>query len=166
MKKLKPEDRRGAWKAETALRRLRRCLAFLRAGDFISGGEQVKILKRVSRWKNKHSLRRVVVRNPGAAKLSVMRDTIAERFNQFHFDNPQVFEYIVKLTQEQYRRGKEKFGLKALWEQIRWHIALGDIRIRGEYMLNNSFTSRYARLLVEKYPAYRGLFELRVLRAP
>jgi hypothetical protein len=163
---LTPTSVRGTWTSETALRRLRRCLGFLRSGDFISASEQVKILRRVARWKSKHALRKVVVRKPEAARPSAMRDTIAERFRQFHFDNPLVFELIVKLAQEQYRRGKERVGIKALWEQIRWHMFLGKLRIRGEYTLNNDFTSRYVRMLIEKYPAYRGLFELRVLRAP
>jgi hypothetical protein len=95
-----------------------------------------------------------------------MRDTIQERFNAFHAANPQVFEYLVKLTQEKFVRGRERAGLKALWEQIRWNIAVGNIQVIGEYQLNNDFTSHYVRMLVAQYPAYRGLFEQRHLRAP
>lgn len=95
-----------------------------------------------------------------------MRDTIQERFNAFHAANPQVFEHLVKLTQEKFVRGRERAGLKALWEQLRWSIAVGNIQIMGDYQLNNDFTSRYTRLLVEMYPAYRGLFEQRHLRSP
>jgi hypothetical protein len=168
---VKPNTRRGDWKAETALHRLRRCLAFLRSGDFLSASEQERVLKRVHRWKGKYTLRKVVRRKEtsGDAKQtppSAMRDTIRERFEAFHAANPQVFEHLVKLTQEQFLRGRERTGLKALWEQLRWHIAIGNLKVVGEYQLNNDFTSRYVRLLIEKYPAYRGLFEQRHLRSP
>jgi hypothetical protein len=33
------------------------------------------------------------------------------------------------------------------------------------YHFNNDFTSRYVRLLIKEYPAYRGLFETRRLRS-
>jgi hypothetical protein len=156
-----------AWRAEGVLPRLRRCLAFLRRGNFISAAEQEKVARRIARWKKREHLR-LVNRSKGIAdpKPSEMRDTIEERFRQFHFDNPDIYKHIVKLTLEQYRRGRERLGMKALWEQIRWHIALGTIRIKGEYKLNNNYTSRYVRMLIEQYPAYRGLFERRRLLAP
>jgi hypothetical protein len=166
MKPMKPTDRRGAWKAESALARVRRCLALLRAGNLIAAHEQARIAKRIHKWKVKGRLPVVVVRKDPSNPAPPMRNTIEERFRAFHAANPQVYQYIIKLTKAQYMRGKERFGLKALWEQIRWHIALGEIRIRGDYMLNNDFTSRYVRMLVAEHPAYRGLFETRMLKSP
>jgi hypothetical protein len=164
---MRPQDVRGNWKPESALQRTRRCLSFLRTGDFLSASEQERVNRRVVRWKNRNRLRKVVKRAPQpAAKPSVMRDTIAERFRQFHFDNPTVYAHIVKLARELYRKGRERIGMKALYEQIRWHILLGTIRVRGEYALNNDFTSRYVRMLIEEYPVFKGLFELRHLRTP
>jgi hypothetical protein len=164
---MRPQDQRGNWKPESALQRTRRCLSFLRVGDFLSASEQVRVNKRVVRWKNRNRLRKVKKSVPQpAAKPSAMRDTIAERFRQFHFDNPAVYAYIVKLAKELYRKGRERIGMKALYEQIRWHVLLGTIRVRGEYALNNDFTSRYVRMLIEEHPAFKGLFELRHLRTP
>lgn len=166
---MKPNDKRGAWRPETALKRLRRCLSFLRLGDFLSVREQQAIAKRAARWKAKHALRKVVKRRPGAdtpPRPSAMRDTIQERFDLFHAENPQVFEHMVKLTQAQYLKGSMKWGVRNLWENLRWRIHLGHLKIRGDYRLNDHFHSRYVRLMVEKYPAYRGLFELRHLRTP
>jgi len=165
---MKPGDERGAWKPETALRRLRRCLAFLRSGNFLSPAEQERILKRVKRWKGREILRetRMSSGNNLSTGETTKRDTIQKRFDQFHFDNPVVFGYLVRLTRERSLRGHEGAGLKALWEQLRWHIATGNLKIKGEYKLNNDFTSRYVRMLVDKYPAYRGLFVQRHLRSP
>lgn len=166
---MKPLDRRGAWKAENALKRARRCLGLLRLGDFISAKEQERILKRVLRWKGKHKLRPLVKRQPQPeteAKSSAMRNTIEERFRAFHAANPAVYRCILQLTKERFLRGTERHGMKAMWEQLRWRIATGNLRLATGYNFNNDFTSRYARLLVNEYPAYRGLFELRHLRTP
>ena len=166
---MKPSDRRGVWKAETADKRLRRCLAFLRLGDFISAKEQASILKRAARWKSNHKLRPLVKRyeqpQPEDAKPSAMRNTIEERFQAFHVANPAVYMCILQLTKERFLRGSLRHGMKAMWEQLRWRIATGNLRLAAGYHFNNDYTSRYARLVVKEVPAYRGLFELRKLSA-
>jgi hypothetical protein len=143
-------------------------LALLRLGDFISPKEQERILKRVTRWKSKHSLRKLVRHHPQKeiAKPSAMRNTIEERFQAFHAANPVVYQCLIKLTQEQFLKGTERHGLKAMWEQLRYRIAISRVRLADGYNFNNDFTSRYVRLLIKEYPAYRGLFELRHLRTP
>jgi len=167
---MKPSDRQGVWKAETALQRLRRCLAFLRRGDFISVKEQERILKRAARWKAKHKLKSLVKRHKQSpledANPSAMRNTIEERFRAFHAANPAVYKCILQLTRERFIRGSLSHGMKAIWEQLRWRIATGNLRLASGYNFNNDFTSRYARLVANEFPAYRGLFELRKLSAP
>ena len=165
---MKPSNRRGVWKAETALKRVRRCLALLRLGDFISPKEQERIFKRLARWKAKHALRKLVKRQSQEAsdRPSAMRNTIEERFQAFHAANPVVYKCLIKLTQESFLRGTERHGLKAMWEQLRYRIATSRVRLADGYNFNNDFTSRYVRLLVKEFPAYRGLFELRHLRTP
>jgi hypothetical protein len=200
---VKPQTRRGAWKSETALARLHRCLGFLRTGDFITVAEQARISKRAAKWKARHKLPSLVRRRPQseeqAAELSTMRNTIEERFRAFHAANPAVYAALVKLTQERFLRGTGRHGLKAMWEQLRYRIATGKIKLLVRvfdprvysptkglrpkglrpkglrpkglrpdslFKFNNNYTSRYVRLLVDEYPAYRGLFELRHLRTP
>jgi hypothetical protein len=173
---VKPQTRRGAWKSETALARLRRCLGFLRTGDFITVAEQARISKRAAKWKARHKLPSLVRRRPQseeqAAELSTMRNTIEERFRAFHAANPAVYACLLKLTRERFLRGTGRHGLKAMWEQLRYRIATGNIGILSVqerpdlFKFNNNYTSRYVRLLVDEYPAYRGLFELRHLRTP
>jgi hypothetical protein len=89
--------------------------------------------------------------------------SIDERFRQFHEKNPQVLDRLVKLAREAISVGKKRIGAKTLVEVARWHFWLetdGD-----EFKINNSFTSRYARLLVETHPEFEGLFETRELRS-
>lgn len=89
--------------------------------------------------------------------------SIDERFRKFHEQNPQVLIRLVALAHEAMDRGKRRIGAKTLVEVARWHVWLeteGD-----EFRINNSFTSRYARLLVELHPEFEGLFEIRELRS-
>jgi hypothetical protein len=164
---MKPASKRGVWRTETALRRVRRCLGLLRLGDFVSVKEQAKISERIAKWKKKQPLRKLV-KGPLPTvepKPTALRNTIEERFRAFHAANPAVYRCLIKLTQERFLRGSQRHGMKAMWEQLRYRIATGSVRLAEGYNFNNDYTSRYARLLVEQYPAYRGLFELRQLSA-
>ena len=166
--KRSPGARQKTWRGETAARRVRRCLDFLRSSDLVTAAEHDRLFRRTKSWQDVRQRRnsKSKVSSKPTSVLSTTRDTIAERFRQFHHDNPHVFRFLVRLTREQYLRGRQRFGVKAMWEHLRWHVYLGTVTVKGEYKLNNNFTSRYVRLLVEEHPAYRGLFERRRLRAP
>ncbi len=89
--------------------------------------------------------------------------TIAERFDAFHKENPWVLTALVDLARRYQRMGRGHVGIKHLVEVIRWEYAKGT---RGdEFKMNNNFTSRYARLICDRHPDMKDLFELRVLRA-
>lgn len=90
---------------------------------------------------------------------------IGQKFAAFHRENPRVYAALRELALAAVRRGKKKIGAKALWERLRWDLWIeardGD---DPEFKLNNVFTSRYARLLMESEPELAGAFETRVLR--
>lgn len=88
--------------------------------------------------------------------------TIAERFQAFHEANPHVYEALRDMALWLKDQGK-RAGMKLLFEQLRW---LSLIQTDGEpYKLNNDFTGRYARLIMEQEPQLDGYFEIRELRA-
>ena len=90
---------------------------------------------------------------------------IAQRFVQFHTTNPQVYAALVFLARDYLRRTKlTRVGIKALYEKARWEFAVRGAS-DGEFSLDNSFTSLYARLISEREPDLRNAFELRPLRA-
>lgn len=89
--------------------------------------------------------------------------TIQERFEAFHAANPQVYEALVGLVMEMRQRGVKKYGMKGLFEILRWRYVMqtqGD-----EYRLNNIYTSRYCRKMITEYPELEGFFELRELKS-
>jgi len=89
--------------------------------------------------------------------------TIQERFAEFHCDHPEVYKKLLQLASQAKTTGLTKYGIKAIWELIRWHFQI-ESGMGEDFKLNNDYSSRYARLAVQDYPDLRGFFELRRLR--
>lgn len=88
--------------------------------------------------------------------------SLDERFAAFHRANPQVFAILLGLARRARDRGVTRLGVKAIWERMRWEL---QVETSGDsYHLNNNYTSRYARLLVQHDSSLGGLFEMRELR--
>jgi hypothetical protein len=85
--------------------------------------------------------------------------TIAERFEAFHARNPQVYGALRDMALELRRRGHRQYGIKALFEVLRFNAAM---QTHGDpFKLNNNYTALYARLLMDNEPELVGFFELR-----
>lgn len=94
----------------------------------------------------------LVVIGPGELSLE-------DNFRRFHAANPHVYEMLVKLARRWRRRGTGKCGIGMLYETARWYLNLAG---EGEPMhLNNNYRAFYARLMMEREPDLRGLFETR-----
>jgi hypothetical protein len=91
------------------------------------------------------------------------RLTIQQRFDAFHAANPDVYAELVRLARDARSAGRQRVGMKELWEVARWHLRL---RTTGdEYRLNNDYTSCFARLIQDQEPDLAGLFETRKRKA-
>ena len=88
--------------------------------------------------------------------------TLDETFEEFHERNPHIYHRLVEYALMVKRAGR-KIGMKALFERLRWDYMI-QTRFKGDYKLNNNYTSRYARLLMEQEPELDGFFETRELR--
>jgi hypothetical protein len=85
--------------------------------------------------------------------------TIAERFELFHARNPQVYAALRSMALELCARGHQKYGIKALFEVLRFNAAM---QTHGDtFKLNNDFTALYARLLMDQEPELEAFFEIR-----
>lgn len=90
--------------------------------------------------------------------------SVAQKFEQFHTENPRVYTTLVRLAREWINRtGRQKLGIKTLYERARWEIALATSD--PDYKLNNNFTAYYARLIMHREPDLDGLFDLRASSA-
>lgn len=86
--------------------------------------------------------------------------TLAERFEEFHRENPHVYRVLVKLAREWVQQtGTRKLAIKTLYERARWEIAMNTSD--AEFKLNNSYTAFFARLIMDQEPDLRRIFDLR-----
>lgn len=83
-------------------------------------------------------------------------------FRDFHNENPHVYRELVDLACQLRTRGRERYGIKSLFEVIRWHKALETTD--EEFKLNNNHAPYYARMIMNTIPELKDFFELRVLK--
>jgi hypothetical protein len=97
------------------------------------------------------------------------RPTIEARFLEFHRLNPEVYAGLIALCREAKATGRERLGIRTLWEVLRWRLAGTRIGTTddpsSDYKLNDHYHSRYARLVMQE-PDLEGFFEIRTLRTP
>lgn len=92
--------------------------------------------------------------------LPLSEDKIARTFAQFHRSNPHVYEGLCRLALKVKRAGHQHYGIKALFEVLRYEYALTTISDDG-LKLNNNYTALYARMLMKQEPELDGFFYLR-----
>lgn len=92
--------------------------------------------------------------------------TIDERFAAFDAAAPEVYRLFVFFARQLREAGHTRYSSDALLHRVRWHFAVKGPRAGEAYKINNNFSSRYARKLMEEYPdEFAGFFECRKLRA-
>jgi hypothetical protein len=86
----------------------------------------------------------------------------AEAFRQFHAENPHIYEALERMAFKLRNKGMERWGIKALWEVLRYELAIATNSPVTTFRLNNNMTAYYARLLMERNPEdLAGFFETR-----
>jgi hypothetical protein len=86
----------------------------------------------------------------------------AAAFREFHAENPHIYAQLERLAFKLRNRGVEKWGIKALWEVLRYELAIATNSPVSTFRLNNNYTAYYARLLMERNPEdLGGFFEIR-----
>jgi len=93
---------------------------------------------------------------------SLFRPTLDDRFREYHVKNPQVYQFFERFALVALNSGMQTFGAKAIMERVRWEVSLMT-KDHTTFKINNYYTSRYARLLVEQRPEFAGFFEMRRL---
>ena len=99
----------------------------------------------------------------GLTQLDWTSASLQAAFEQFHRDNPLVYETLVRLATEWRGRGYQRCGIGMLWEVMRWEVSMSTTG--DEFKLNNNFRSRYVRKLVGEHPEFGEMFEMRELKA-
>jgi len=92
------------------------------------------------------------------------RRSIAERFADFHIQNPDVYQAIVEIARVMKGRGIHKMGIALIFERLRWLHFIDSTKGAEPFKLSNSFRAEYARLIMQQEPSLAGFFEIRELR--
>jgi hypothetical protein len=81
-------------------------------------------------------------------------------FLTYHTAHPEVYAAFRDIALRLYNRGIRHWGAKAIMEVLRFETA---IRAHGEpFKLDNSYTSYYARMLMQNDPTrFKGFFDVR-----
>ena len=73
--------------------------------------------------------------------------------------NPKVWALFVRFTFQLIHAGRSHYSAKAVFERIRWHVAIDTEA--DDFKINNNYTSVFARWFHRQYPAHDGFFRLR-----
>ncbi len=90
-----------------------------------------------------------------------VRAAIQTRFEAFHSAHPEVYEELVKVARRQFR-GTGHIGIGCCWEVLRWRL---QSRRGKKLKLDNTWRSRYARMIQAREPELAGAFRTRRLRS-
>lgn len=96
----------------------------------------------------------------------VSRDaTFEERFERFLELHPEVYTEFKRMAQQLLARGIKHYGAKAIMEVIRYHRTVS-MEGQGEpFKVNNNYTSRIARKLMDDDERFVDFFETRELKS-
>ena len=98
----------------------------------------------------------------GVQAVLTFPPTAEERFLAFHARHPEVYDHLVKLAREAKQKGQRKYGMKALFEILRWERDIHGLPDEKElWKLDNNFTAAYARLIMAQEHDLDGYFETR-----
>jgi hypothetical protein len=89
--------------------------------------------------------------------------SIQERFEHFDQAHPEIYEEFRAIAHDLLRRGRSHYGSKAILEVIRYNRILSGKD--EKFKINNNYSSRYARKLMEEDERFRGFFEVRELKS-
>lgn len=98
-------------------------------------------------------------------QLSLMKPSIQDQFEEFHRLNPGVYAELAHLARRAKARGHHKLGIELLFAIVRWNRLMRTNDPASGFKLNDHYTSRYARLLMDQEPDLEGFFETRRLKA-
>lgn len=99
--------------------------------------------------------------------------SIQQAFDDYHKNNPKVYEKFKELSLNAIKKGKKKISFKLILNVIRWEHFMNvneqtDVFLNNElrkFKINDAYASRYARMFINEFPEHSEKIELRELRS-
>jgi len=83
-------------------------------------------------------------------------------FQQYHNDNPQIWEQFVKFSKQTKAKGFQNYSVNGIFEIIRWHTPTSG---NDKFKINNNYRPDYARKMMSEFPEFEGFFRIREIKA-
>lgn len=81
-------------------------------------------------------------------------------FEVFHAEFPEVYVELARRARLMLSYNR-RFGIRTLWESMRWDFMLKSGPNPEPYKMNDHHTPFYSRLLMDSEPDLKGIFETR-----
>ena len=91
-------------------------------------------------------------------------------FQEYHQENPDIYQAFKKITFQLIDNGRTYYGAKGIIEVIRYDRIIGAVSYATEdqdsleFKINNNYAPDYARKFMVDYPLYNNFFKLRQLK--
>jgi hypothetical protein len=96
-------------------------------------------------------------------QLVCMPDPIDEAFRHFIHRNPRIVHRVIALAFELQNAGNDTASMETIFGKLRWDEKF---KANGEqFAINDHYSSRMSRLVMQLEPDLDGFFNTRVLRA-
>lgn len=89
--------------------------------------------------------------------------TLTDKFNQYHRDNPQVYELFKRFTFMAIKRGHNRLSAWMIANRIRWETSIETFSV-DEYKISNDYIALYARMFMREHPEYDGFFKTKEMK--
>jgi len=88
------------------------------------------------------------------------REKMLAEFEQFHHDNPRVYEMFKEFTWMVIRRGRKRWSARDILHRIRWetNVVIDD---PSGFKISDHHSPFYARMFMHEFPQYDGFFSIK-----
>lgn len=87
--------------------------------------------------------------------------TNADYFKVYHAENPHIYAAFKSYAFQLIAAGAQQLSAYLIFERMRFESLVSD----NGYKLNNNYRPYYARLFMQDFPEYEGIFALRITQA-
>ena len=84
---------------------------------------------------------------------------LTKAFLTFHLENPSVYSAIVGCAFQMLNAGRSRYGMKSIFEVVRWHRNL--TTTDEDFKICNNHAPFYARMIMRDYPEFENFFVLK-----
>ena len=88
--------------------------------------------------------------------------SLLNKFNDWHRDNPEVYELFKKFTFEAINRGHQHLSAWLIVGRIRWETSV--VTHGDDYKISNDFIALYSRKFMRDHPEHDGFFKTKPMK--